>query len=38
MAERFDNLDVVLRDWAKDKARKRLAEALNRFEKQQEER
>ena len=31
-------IDDVLRDWAKDKARKRLAEALNRFEKQEEER
>ena len=38
MAERFDNLDNVLRDWVKDKARKFLAEALNRFEKQEEER
>ena len=31
-------IDDVLRDWAKDKARKRLAEALNWFEKQEEER
>ena len=38
MAERFENLDNILRDWAKDKAQKSLAEALNRFEKPDNER
>ena len=40
MAESFENLDNILRDWAKDKVQKSLAdrEALNRFEKQEEER
>ena len=38
MAESFENLDNILRDWAKDKGQKSLAEALNRFEKQEEER
>ena len=33
MGERFENLDNILRDWAKDKVQKSLAEALNRFEK-----
>ena len=33
MAERFENLDNILRDWATDKVHKSLAEALNRFEK-----
>ena len=37
MAESFDNLDN-LRDWAKDKVQKSLVEALNRYEKQGEER
>ena len=37
MAESFENLDNILRDWAKDKGQKRLAETLNRFEKQEEE-
>ena len=37
MAESFDNLDTILRDWAKDKVRKILAEALNRYEQQREE-
>ena len=37
MAESFENLDNILRDWAKDKIQKSLAEALNRFEKQEEE-
>ena len=37
MAESFENLDNSLRDWAKDKGQKSLAEALNRFEKQEEE-
>ena len=38
MAERFENLDNIFRDWAKDKAQKSLAEALNRFEKPENER
>ena len=38
MAESFENLDNILRDWAKDKGQKNLAEVLNRFEKQEEER
>ena len=38
MAESFENLDNILRDWANDKGRKSLAEALNRLEKQEEER
>ena len=38
MAESFENLDNILRDWAKDKGQKSLAEALNRSEKQEEER
>ena len=38
MAESFENLDNILRDWAKNKIQKSLAEELNRFEKQEEER
>ena len=38
MAENFENLDNILRDWAKDKVQKSLVEALNRHEKQREER
>ena len=38
MAEFFENLDNILRDQAKDNGQKSLAEALNRFEKQEEER
>ena len=38
MAESFENLHNILRDWAKNKEQKSLAEALNRFEKQEEER
>ena len=38
MAESFENLDIILLDWAKDKVQKSLAEALNRFAKQEEER
>ena len=38
MAESLKNLDNILRGWAKDKVQKGLAEALNRFEKQEEER
>jgi len=37
MAERFENLDNILRDWAKDKVQKSLVEALNRYEKKEEE-
>ena len=37
MAESFDNLDNILRDWTKDKGQKSLAKVLNRFEKQEEE-
>ena len=33
----FENLDNILRDWAKDTVQKSLAEALNRIEKQEEE-
>ena len=36
MAESFKNWDI-LRDWAKDKVQKSLAEALNRFEKPENE-
>ena len=38
MAENFENLDNILRDWAKDKVQKSLVEPLNRYEKQGEER
>ena len=38
MAESFENVDNILRDWANDKVQKNLSEALNRFEKQDEER
>jgi len=38
MAERFQNLDNILRDWANDKVQKGLVEALNRYEKEEEER
>ena len=38
MAESFENLDNILRDWAKDKVQKSLAEAYNKVQKQQEER
>ena len=37
IAEIFENLDNIFRDWAKDKVQKSLAEALNRIEKQEEE-
>jgi len=33
MEESFENLDNILRDWAKDKVQKSLVEALNRYEK-----
>jgi len=38
MAESFKNLNNIVRDWAKDKAQNSLAEALNRYEKQEEKR
>ena len=39
MAESFENLDNILCDWAKDKGKKkRIPEALKKFEKQEEER
>ena len=38
MAESIQNKDIVLRDWAKDKIIKSLAEVLNRFEKPENER
>ena len=38
MAENFENLNNILRDWAKDKVQKSLVKALNRYEKQGEER
>ena len=38
MAESFENLANILRNWAKDKVQKSLAKALNRLEKQEEER
>ena len=38
MAESFENEDNILRDWAKDKVQKSLAEAVNRFEKPENER
>ena len=38
MAESFENFNNILRDWAKDKVQKILAEALNRYGKRKEER
>ena len=38
MAENFENQNNILRDWAKDKVQRSLAEALNRFEKPENER
>ena len=38
MAESFENLDNILRDWAKDKVQKSLAKGLNRFEKPENKR
>ena len=38
MAESFENKDNILRDWAKDKVQKSLAEALNMCEKPESER
>ena len=37
MAERFENLANILRDWAKEKIQKSLVEALKRYEKKEEE-
>ena len=37
MAERFENLDNILSEWAKEKIPKSLDDALNRYEKQEEE-
>ena len=34
MAESFEILDNILRDWAKNKVQKSLVEALNRYDKQ----
>ena len=36
MAESFENLHFILRDWAKDKVQKILLEAINRYERQVE--
>ena len=36
MAESSENLDTILRDWAKGKVHKILVEVLNRYEKQGE--
>ena len=33
MAESFENLDNILHDWEKDKTKKSIVEALNRYEK-----
>jgi len=33
MAESFEKLDTILHDWEKDKDKKRIVEALNRYEK-----
>ena len=38
MAERFENLDNIVRDLARDMVQKSLAEALNRFEKPESKR
>ena len=37
MAESFENLDTILRDWTKDKVQNILVEALIRYKKQEEE-
>ena len=31
MAEKFDNLDNILRDWTKEKIQKSLVDAFNRY-------
>jgi len=33
MVESFENLDSILHDWAKDKYKKSISEAMNRYEK-----
>jgi len=33
MAESFENLDNIIHDWAKDKNKKNIVEALNSYEK-----
>jgi len=33
MAKRFENLDSILHDWAKDKYKKNIVEAMKRYEK-----
>ena len=33
MAESFENLDIILHEWAKDKVQKSLVAALNRYKK-----
>ena len=38
MAKSFENLNDVLGDWAKDKVQESLVEALNKYEKQEEQR
>ena len=38
MVESFENVDNILHDWTKDKLQKSLVEALNRYEKQEEQR
>jgi DNA replication protein DnaD len=38
MAESFENLDNILREWAQENVEKSLVEAVNRYEKQEEER
>ena len=38
MADTFENLDNILRDWAIGKVQKSLVEALNTYENQGEER
>ena len=37
MAERFENLDNILRDWAKENIQESLVDASKRYEKQEEE-
>ena len=37
MAEKFENLDNILRDWAKENIQESLVDASKRYEKQEEE-
>ena len=37
MAESFENLDTTLRHWGKDETQESLVEALNRYEKQKDD-